>query len=256
MGIALNQQHGSKGDFLFAPKSPLLLALLLSIGIHVLIWKIIPDLKPLPLRKGNSQGWLRVTIMDGKTSSAAQPDSSTDQSRPSSATALSSSPSSASATHADSSTLAQSNKPASSQPSNVEAAQKEEPFFMRGGPSSSFFGGKNSQNINPPEAMQRQATKPPDWEARLRYEMMTRRSALYQGIGVFSGQKQAQGTPFSCSLFLSEDFAKGFVSCTPADFTKELKYYLNGARISWQSQKNGLPLEQPIGQPTSQIKAE
>lgn len=154
MGIALLRSIEDKGKrhLLFTLlESPILLALILSIAIHIIIWKILPDFEPLPV--GKSHGWMRVFLVDSGADSLKVSDIREIES-----------------SSANTSVESQSNNAASvyTQTQAATTNTTEAPLPIRPFNRPNLFGSVNANPPTNPETQEVAHNKDRRWETQVR----------------------------------------------------------------------------------------
>jgi hypothetical protein len=239
MGLTLLPKPGHKQ---YVPVAllefPILIALLLSLGIHLLIWKVLPDIDPLP--QGKSHGWMRVLLLEDasslafKTAPESQTQTSSKNNNSSKPDPISQLP--------DPSEVQTNHPPLA----HTEAANLATPSNSYQSPFSSGSNGARQAALE--QEMQMKIRT--QLESRIRAEALQRQALVQQNLSLFAAQKQQQPNAFACELAFSGDFSQGFVKCNLPQFEQEIQASLAFARITWQDNKNGLVNERIIGQAT------
>ena len=231
MGITLDSPEVRKSHFLLRLlEFPMLIALILSIALHVAAWKMLPDNEPLP--NGKSHGWLKIFLVnssDSSTQELALDRIQTQSTEP--------------------------KNPSPSKPLNSEAKPQtnpnvtEVPFFMRSTPGQNLLGPSPSKTMPSPNTQEESRTKDRRWETQVRAQSQQRQFQLNQAIAAFDAQQAQRGKPYFCEISLNEDFSAAYLSCEPTGLQQELRGMLSGAPIRWQDNKNGLSNIRILGQP-------
>ncbi|QWD02527.1 hypothetical protein G6723_01770 [Polynucleobacter paneuropaeus] len=235
MGIALLRSIEDKGKrhLLFTLlESPILLALILSIAIHIIIWKILPDFEPLPV--GKSHGWMRVFLVDSGADSLKVSDIREIES-----------------SSANTSVESQSNNAASvyTQTQAATTNTTEAPLPIRPFNRPNLFGSVNANPPTNPETQEVAHNKDRRWETQVRAQSQQRQFQLNQAINFFNAIQMQKGMPYFCELNLNEDYTAAYIECEPKSLQQELKNILGGTPIRWQANKNGLPNVRRLGSP-------
>ncbi|MBU3563846.1 hypothetical protein [Polynucleobacter sp. Tro8-14-1] len=231
MGITLHPREANKSHFLLRLlEFPLLIALILSIALHLVAWKMLPDYEPLPT--GKSRGWLKIFLVNSSDSSTQElaldriQTQSTEPKNPSPSKSLNSEA-----------------KPETN--SNVT----EVPFFMRPNPGQNLLGPSLNKAMPSPNTQEESHTKDRRWETQVRIQSQQRQFQLNQAIAAFEAQQAQRGRPYFCEISLNEDFSAAHLSCEPAAVQQELRGILSGTPFRWQDNKNGLSNIRILGQP-------
>ena len=231
MGITLRRPEMLKRHALLRLlEFPILIALILSIALHIAAWKMLPHYEPLPT--GKSHGWLKIFLLNANDSPEQGSEANKIQSKSLIPTTLP--------------------PETSSTPTNQQANSKvvDAPFFMRPTPGQNLFGSSLNKALPSPNTQEESRTKDRRWETQVRAQSQQRQFQLNQAIAAFDAQQTQRGRQYFCEISLNEDFSAAYLSCEPAGLQQELRGMLSGTPIRWQENKNGLSNIRILGQPT------
>ena len=192
---------------------PILIALLLSLAFHFLIWKVLPETDPLP--QGKSHGLMRARLIDSEGGSPSNDSWQPSKVKP---------------------------KTIDTNLAKLNTGDLNQSTLSSEGNVASLASQNTTQETDRSKGRQ--------WETQMRIQVLQHLTQVNQAIGFFQAQQMPRGR-FFCELFLNADYSIGYVHCDIAQAEQALKVMLGGTGVRWQDNKNGLPNDRSLGQPVT-----
>jgi len=115
-------------------------------------------------------------------------------------------------------------------PSKPETAINIEPPLQK---SNGWGATKGSINNYTNSISERSAL-----QSRLNIERQQRLNAISGNVVQLMGRLNQEGITLGCALWINQSANKGYLKCTPENFTEQIRFYLAPANIEWVNQSD------------------
>lgn len=75
-------------------------------------------------------------------------------------------------------------------------------------------------------------------QSRLNTERQQRLNAIYGNVSQLMGRLNQEAITVGCTLWINQSANKGYLKCSPENFTEQIKFYLSPANIEWVNQSD------------------